>query len=77
MFDAVLDKAYQKIEAKARLQWTRILYEVPPFVVGLPPYCAQECSEHLVRHLKRAGYVAELYGETLLYVSWDVSESEK
>ena len=74
VFESILEKIYQKIESKARMDWTRLVYEVPPFVVGVPPYDVTECAEYLRRVLKKDGYIVEIYGGTVLYVSWDGSE---
>nr|WRJ69902.1 hypothetical protein TetV2_00457 [Oceanusvirus sp.] len=74
IFETILEKIYQRIELKASLDWTRLVYEVPPFVVGVPPYDVVECGEYLRRALKKDGYIVEIYGGTVLYVSWDGSE---
>ena len=72
-FDCVLEKVYVRISTKARLGWQRIVYEVPPFFVGLPPYDTAECVRFLARSLRKDGYAVETYGH-VLYVSWDPTE---
>lgn len=72
-YDEILDKVYGRVSAKAKLGWVRVLYEVPSFVVGLPPYDTVECVKHLARCLSRDGYLVEVYGH-VLYVSWDPRE---
>jgi hypothetical protein len=74
VFETILEKIYQKIESKARIDWTRLVYEVPPFLVGVPPYDVAECSDYLRRTLKKDGYIVEVYGVSILYVSWNGSE---
>lgn len=72
-FETIADKAYTRIACKARAGWVRAIYEVPPFVVGVPPYDADECVRFVARALRRDGYVVEVFGH-VLYVSWDAGE---
>lgn len=72
-FDCVLDKVYTRISVKAKLGWVRIVYEVPPFFIGLPPYDVADCVRFLARALRKDGYVVESYNH-VLYVSWDPKE---
>ena len=72
-FEEILEKVYTRVSAKAKLGWVRVLYEVPPFCVGLPPYDRADCVKYLTRALKKDGYMVEAYGH-VLYVSWDPKE---
>ena len=73
-FDAVLEKIYNKISNKAKLGWVRLVYNVPSFVIGIPPYDICECVSHAAKTLKKDGYVVDVYGEQVLYISWDKKE---
>lgn len=72
-FDCILDKVYTRIAVKAKLGWVRIVYEVPPFFIGLPPYDIADCVKFLTKGLKKDGYIVEAYNH-VLYVSWDPKE---
>lgn len=75
-YDSILDKVYAKISTKAKIDWVRLVYEIPKFVVGLPPYDVNECAKYLTKALKKDGYFVEIYGDNVLYVSWDVNETK-
>lgn len=72
-YETVVDKAYSRIACKARAGWVRAIYEVPPFLVGSPPYNVEDCVRFVARVLRRDGYVVEVFGR-VLYVSWDAGE---
>lgn len=74
-FEEILEKVYTRVAAKARLGWVRVLYEVPPFCVGLPPYDRADCVRYVARALKKDGYLVEAYGH-VVYVSWDPKEKK-
>lgn len=73
-FKVILDKVYHRINAKAKLNWVRILYQVPPFTVGIPPYDVDECCRYVRRALRKDGFLVEIYG-TVLYISWAADET--
>lgn len=72
-FDCVLDRVYARIASKAKLGWVRVVYEVPPFFVGLPPYDVNDCVKFVARGLRRDGYLVETFGH-VVYISWDPKE---
>jgi Family of unknown function (DUF5759) len=74
IYNAVLDRVYVRIASKAKFQWVRIVYTTPSFMVGVPPYDVQECTRYMARALQKAGYVVEVYGADVLYISWDLAE---
>lgn len=75
-FDGILQKVYSRISSKAQLGWTRVLYQVPPFFVGMPPYDVGDCVRYLTRALRRAGYLCEAF-DSVVYISWDASEKSR
>ena len=74
VFDGVMARLYSRIAFKARSEWTRLVFEVPPLVLGTPSFNVGECTIHLCRALRRDGYLVEVFGSNVLYVSWDRSE---
>lgn len=74
-YDELVSKAYARVSAKARQGWVRVLYDVPAFCVGLPPYDREDCARYLARVLRKDGYHAEVYGP-VVYVSWDPKEKK-
>lgn len=72
-FQIILEKVYHRINAKAKLNWVRILYDVPPFTVGIPPYDVDECCRYICRALRKDGYFVEVHA-SILYISWAPEE---
>jgi hypothetical protein len=76
IFGDVLSKVYSRITAKAALNWVRMVYEVPRYVVGMPLYDVAACVRYLCKHLRGNGYMLEVYEPNVLYISWDREETE-
>jgi hypothetical protein len=74
-FDVVVERVFARVAAKARQGWVRVVYEVPEFVVGLPPYDVAACARHAAKELRRRDYHVEVFGAGVLYVSWDPAEA--
>lgn len=74
-FDEVLAKAYAAVAAKAELNWTRTVFEVPRFVIGMPIYDIEPCVRFLARRMTRDGYAVEVFPPNIMYISWDVEET--
>lgn len=70
----ILDAVYIKIKSKADMGWSRIVHTIPSFVVGLPPYDTQECTNYVARRLRKKGYKVEMFDNAVLYISWDQNE---
>lgn len=75
-YEEILEKVYTRVAAKAKMGWVRVLYEVPPFWVGLPPYDREDCVKYVTRAMKKDGYMVEAYGN-VVYVSWDPKEKSE
>lgn len=68
----VLTSCYGKIKRVAGIDGTSCIYEVPEFVIGVPPYDLSKAVSHVIASLERNGYeVAYMFPRALL-ISWDV-----
>ena len=47
-----------------------ILYQIPPFILGLPKLDMEDCSVYLIFQLRHAGYDVRFTFPNLLYISW-------
>lgn len=73
-----LDNCKKKIETYNTYGHESILYEVPSFIIGLPPYNPKEIQDSLVEFLKEAGfYVLEIPNTFNIFVSWKKSDVDK
>lgn len=75
VLDSIVDAAFARIRLKADANFTRMWYDVPPFVAGLPVYDVNECVKYVRDALEKAGYVVQAVQATKLYVSWDRDET--
>ena len=75
-FAEIEAQLYARIRSKASADWRRLVYAVPKFIVGLPPYSPPECAAYLAEALRAVGYLVEVYG-IVLYISWDREEQRK
>lgn len=68
----VLSSCYGKIKRVAGIDGTSCIYEVPEFVMGVPPYDLSKAVSHVIASLERNGYeVAYMFPRALL-ISWDM-----
>ena len=74
IFNEVLSKLYSRINNRAALNWTRMVYEVPQYVVGMPFFELPACIAHVSKHLRADGYLVEVYEPNMMYISWDRKE---
>lgn len=68
----VLGRCYRKIKRVAGIDETSCIYEIPEFVVGVPPFEMSKAVSHVIHDLERNGYeVAYMFPRSLL-ISWDL-----
>lgn len=61
----------KNIEIKAMNEETFYLYEIPEFILGEPTYDIKECSDFLVKELKKHKFTDVSYYEpNVIYISW-------
>ena len=73
-FEDIVQRVFNQVSIKAESNWTRLVYRVPPYVVGMPFYDLDLCARYAVRKLREKGFYVELYPPGVLYISWDASE---
>lgn len=73
-YQKVLELCVKRVAAASSRDAMRMLYEVPEFVVGIPPYDIRRCTAHMMTQLRDAGFVVKYFHPRTLYVSWDPAE---
>lgn len=76
-FDKILELCHAKIKQASKKELSKMYYDVPEYVVGLPMYDLTNCISHLVSCLKQNGFLVEYFFPKLLYISWDFDEINK
>lgn len=71
-YNKILEQIYHRIRAISRLPQGNayLLYQIPPFVLGLPKMDLEDCSVYLIFQLRHAGYQVRFTFPNLLYISW-------
>lgn len=68
----VLSSCYNKITRVAGIDATSCIYEVPEFVIGVPPYDLSKAVTHVITSLERNGYEVAYMFPRALFISWDL-----
>ena len=52
-------------------------YEIPGLLVGYPLYNIYDCTDYVIEHLRKSGFVVQVLPPPqvcVLYISWDPNE---
>lgn len=73
-FQRVLQTCHRKIQNASKQEETRVYFDVPEFVLGLPVYNLSECITFLFTKLRENGFYVRFTPPKILYISWDYKE---
>jgi len=71
IFRRILDKIHTRIKQLSKKCISYLFYKIPDFVLGIPAYKIEECSEYIRDKLERNGFVVVFTPPNLFYISWD------
>ena len=73
-----LERCHIRIESHNSFGQEDVLFEIPPFVIGLPPYSRDEILEYLLESLGEDGfYVVHVPKTYSIYISWKKKDIDK
>ena len=73
-----LEKCRKRIESHNKFGKEDILYEIPDFIIGIPPYNSTDITKFLVDYLNEAGfYTFKLPKVNIIYISWKKEDIQK
>ena len=77
-YNKVLQIIYHRIRTISRLpQGTSyLLYQVPPFVLGVPKMDLEDICVYLIHQLRHGGFMVRFTPPNLLYISWEHHEKK-
>ncbi len=77
-YNTLLEQIYHRIYATSQLSGntSSVLYNVPPFVLGLPKLDMEDCIVYLVWQLRQNGFEIRFTWPNLLYISWRHHEGD-
>lgn len=76
-YNQLLEQIFHRIYAASQLSGTTsfIVYNVPPFILGLPKLDMEDCIVYLTFQLRQTGYLVEFTWPNLLKISWKHHEA--
>lgn len=73
-FNRVYDMCQQRIISCAKKDMLRTVFEMPEFILGIPPFNLNDALTHVIDRLKNNGFLVMYFFPKLLYISWDLDE---
>lgn len=70
----IYDNCQQVVIRHAKQERLRTVFEVPEFILGIPPFNLNEAITFVMERLKKNGFLVSYFFPKLLYISWDVDE---
>lgn len=79
VYEQVLSSCFKKIKRVAEHGGYTTYYEVPHLIFGLPLFDNEKCCQHILKVLKKGGYVARPMEDkpNVIYISWLPAEVKK
>lgn len=74
VFNRVYDMCQQRVISFAKKDALRTMFEMPEFILGVPPFNLNDALTYVIDRLKNNGFLVLYFFPKLLYISWDVDE---
>jgi len=77
-YNTLLEQIYHRVYASSQLpgNMSSILYNVPPFILGLPKLDMEDCIVYIVFQLRQSGFDVKFTWPNLLLISWKHHEGK-
>ena len=77
-YNTLLEQIYHRVYSTSQLSGntSSVLYNVPPFILGLPKLDMEDCIVYLVWQLRQSGFEVRFTWPNLLYISWRHHEGD-
>lgn len=77
-YNTLLEQIYHRVYSTSQLSGntSSVLYNVPPFILGLPKMDMEDCIVYLVWQLRQSGFEVRFTWPNLLYISWRHHEGD-
>jgi hypothetical protein len=77
-YNQMLETIYHRVKVTSQLPTgqTYLLYNIPPFILGLPRIDLEDCVVYLVYQLRASGFEIKYTYPNLLYISWGHHEKQ-
>ena len=77
-YNTLLEQIYHRVYSTSQLSGntSSVLYNVPPFILGLPKLDMEDCIVYLVWQLRQSGFEIRFTWPNLLFISWRHHEGD-
>ena len=77
-YNTLLEQIYHRVYSTSQLSGntSSVLYNVPPFILGLPKMDMEDCIVYLVWQLRQTGFEVRFTWPNLLFISWRHHEGD-
>ena len=77
-YNQILEQIYTRVYSTSQMNGNAnyILYNVPPFILGLPAIDLENCIVYIVYMLRQHGYQVRFTYPNLLHISWRHHEKD-
>ena len=69
-YERILERVYKRIRLVENSNQSDTLYDVPPFIVGLPVYSQEYAINYILQNLTSAGFKCYYMGNAYIFISW-------
>jgi len=70
-FNKILEFVNKKILLVSKTNTNSTWYEIPLFLLGHPTYEINECSNYLIKKLKKNGFNVNFLHPNILLINWE------
>ena len=71
-YSKMLDRVYKRIIMVEKKGMSDLIYEVEPFIPGMPLYSKEYAINYIIHHLKLSGFKCFYMGESFIYINWGI-----
>lgn len=69
-YKSMLDKIFRRIKNTEMRGGSDMIYDVPPFVIGMPLYNREYAVNYIMQSLQVGGFETYYLGESYIYINW-------
>jgi len=69
-YSRMLDRVYKRIIMIEKKNKSDMIYEVEPFIPGMPLYSREYAINYIIHHMNLSGFECTYMGESYIYVNW-------
>lgn len=71
----MLERVYKRVMMVERKNKSDMIYEVEPFIPGMPLYSREYAINYIIHHMKISGFSCTYMGESYIYLNWGVRKN--